>query len=90
MAEGKTMRLSQAARKLNVGTVTIVTFLAGQGIAIENKPNTKITLEQFQHLAREFAGAAVDKEEASGIEIGTSEYAIRGYYNTAAGYRRRP
>ena len=72
MAEGKTMRLSQAARKLNVGTVTIVTFLAGQGVAIENKPNTKISLEQFHSLSRAFAGAAVDKEEASGIEIGTS------------------
>ena len=39
MAEGKTMRLSQAARKLNVGTATIVAYLVEQGIEVENKPH---------------------------------------------------
>ena len=72
MAEGKTMRLSQAARKLNVGTTTIVTFLVSKGIEVENKPHSKITLDQFDLLAREFAGAAIDKEEASEIAIGES------------------
>jgi len=70
MAEGKTMRLSQAARKLNVGTTTIVTFLVAKGITVENKPHAKITQEQFYILANEFASAAIDKEEASGIAIG--------------------
>lgn len=72
MAEGKTMRLSQAARKLNVGTTTIVTFLVAKGIEVENKPHAKITLDQFNILAEEFAGAAMDKEEASEIAIGES------------------
>ncbi len=72
MAEGKTMRLSQAARKLNVGTPTIVAFLVEKGIEVENKPHVKITLDQFNILAKEFAGAAMDKEEASGIAIGAS------------------
>ena len=72
MAEEKTMRLSQAARKLNVGTTTIVTFLVAEGIAVENKPHAKITLDQFNRLAKEFAGAAMDKEEASEIAIGES------------------
>lgn len=72
MAEGKTMRLSQAARKLNVGTATLVTHLAEKGIKIDNKPNTKITLDQYDLLAKEFAGAAMDKEEASEIAIGES------------------
>jgi translation initiation factor IF-2 len=70
MAEGKTMRLSQAARKLNVGTNTIVAFLLAKGIAIENQPHTKITPDQFHLLAKEFAGAATDKAEASTIAIG--------------------
>jgi translation initiation factor IF-2 len=70
MAEGKTMRLSQAARKLNVGTSTIVAFLLAKGIEIENQPHTKITPDQFHMLAKEFAGAATDKEEASAIAIG--------------------
>lgn len=69
MAEGKIMRLSQAARKLNVGTTTIVAFLAEKGIEVEKKPHAKITLDQFNMLAKEFAGAAVDKEEASEIAI---------------------
>jgi len=72
MAEGKTMRLSQVARKLNVGTTTIVTFLVAKGIEVENKPHAKITLDQFNMLAKEFAGAAMDKEEASEIAIGES------------------
>lgn len=72
MAEVKTMRLSQAARKLNVGTTTIVTFLAVRGLKVENKPHAKITLDQFDVLAKEFAGAATDKEEASEIAIGES------------------
>ncbi|MCU0318082.1 MAG: translation initiation factor IF-2 [Amoebophilaceae bacterium] len=70
MAEGKTMRLSQAARKLNVGTNTIVAFLLAKGIEIENQPHTKITPDQFHMLAKEFAGAATDKAEASAIAIG--------------------
>ncbi|MHA7877314.1 MAG: translation initiation factor IF-2 [Bacteroidota bacterium] len=72
MADGKTIRLSQAARKLNVGTATIVTFLVEKGIEVENKPHAKITLDQFDILASEFASAAVDKEEASEVAIGTS------------------
>jgi translation initiation factor IF-2 len=72
MAEGKIMRLSQAARKLNVGTTTLVAFLVEKGIEVENKPHAKITLDQFHLLAREFVGAAMDKEEASEIAIGES------------------
>ena len=72
MAEEKIMRLSQAARKLNVGTTTIVAFLVEKGIEIENKPHAKVTPDQFNMLAKEFASAAVDKEEASEIAIGAS------------------
>ncbi|MDH3651729.1 MAG: hypothetical protein OEQ53_18740, partial [Saprospiraceae bacterium] len=70
MAAEKTMRLSQVARKLNVGTSTIADHLATKGFEIENKPNTKITLEQFDMLAKEFASSAMDKEEALGLTIG--------------------
>ena len=70
MAEEKTMRLSQVARKLNVGTTTIATHLVEKGFPIENKPNAKITLEQYSILAEVFADAAMDKEEASELVIG--------------------
>lgn len=70
MAEERTMRLSQVARKLNVGTSTIAEHLADKGFEIENKPNTKITIEQYDMLSKEFESSAMDKEEASGMTIG--------------------
>ena len=43
MAEGNMIRLGQAARKLNVGSSTIIDFLAKKGYDIDSNPNTKIT-----------------------------------------------
>jgi len=70
MADEKVMRLSQAARKLNVGLSTIAEHLETKGFEVESKPNAKITMEQFDMLAKEFASSALDKEEASGLTIG--------------------
>lgn len=70
MDEEKTMRLSQVARKLNVGTTTIIEHLASKGFQVESKPNTKITLHQFTMLAKEFVSSVMDKEEASEVTIG--------------------
>ncbi|MEL6539231.1 MAG: translation initiation factor IF-2 [Bacteroidota bacterium] len=70
MAEGKTIRLSQAARKLNVGTATLIEHMAKNGFEVENKPNTKIPLDQFDALVEVFSGAATDKEEAAELTIG--------------------
>lgn len=72
MSEETTIRLSQIARKLNVATTTIVTHLAEKGFHIDNKPNTKLTVEQYNLVAKEFAGAALDKEEAAELVIGQS------------------
>lgn len=72
MVEEKTIRLSQVARKLNVATTTITAYLSEKGFRIENKPNTKITLEQYKILAEEFADSAMDKEEAAELVIGQS------------------
>lgn len=70
MADEKTMRLSQVARKLNVGLSTIVDFLAEKGFEVESSPNGKITGEQFGMLSKEFADSASEKKEASGLSIG--------------------
>jgi len=70
MADEKVMRLSQVARKLNVGLSTIAEHLETKGFEVEHKPNTKITLEQFEMLAKEFASSAMDKKEASSLTIG--------------------
>lgn len=71
MAEEKTMRLSQVARKLNVGRSTIVDFLSHKGFDVDASPNSKINMEQFSMLSKEFADSAMDKEEASGLTIGS-------------------
>lgn len=71
MSEEKMMRLSQVARKLNVGRNTIVEFLGDKGFEIDRSPNAKISGEQFDMLAKEFAASASEKEEASHLTIGT-------------------
>jgi len=71
MADEKTMRLSQVARKLNVGRTTIIDFLADKGFEVDSSPNSKVTPEQFSMLSKEFAASASEKEEASGLTIGT-------------------
>ena len=71
MSEQKMMRLSQAARKLNVGSSTIVNFLSDKGFEVDSSPNSKISGEQYAMLAKEFAASASEKEEASHLTIGT-------------------
>lgn len=71
MSEEKTMRLSQVARKLNVGRTTIIDFLADKGFEVDTSPNSKVTGEQFAMLSKEFAASASEKKEASGLTIGT-------------------
>ncbi len=70
MSEEKMMRLGQIARKLNVGTATIVESLAKKGYEVENNPNSKITLDQVAMLEKEFKSSALEKEEASHLSIG--------------------
>lgn len=70
MSEEKMMRLGQIARKLNVGTATIVESLAKKGYEVENNPNSKINMSQVEMLKKEFKSSALDKEEASHLSIG--------------------
>ena len=68
----RSWRLSHIARKLNVGTSSIVSFLETQGHSIAQDPNTKISSELYSSLQREFATSVLDKEEASLLDIGLS------------------
>ncbi len=70
MSEQNTKRLSQVARKLNVGRDTLVEYLASKGIEVDRNPNAKITAEHYSLLAKEFAESLHDKEEAESIVIG--------------------
>jgi translation initiation factor IF-2 len=64
MAEATPKRLLQAAKDLNIGIDRAVEALSRKGIAIENKPTTKLTGEQVSLLEKEFAASAQDKQEA--------------------------
>ena len=65
-------RLSQVAIKLNVGRHTICEFLSEKGFKVDVNPNSKINQDQYDMLARKFADAAHDKEEASELPTGRS------------------
>ena len=47
------MRLSQAAKKLNVGTITIIEILSSKGHRIENNPNAKLSFDLLEVLSKE-------------------------------------
>ena len=56
MADKKTIKLSQAAKKLNVGISTIAEVLISKGVNVEKKPkpSTKISIDDLKILANEF------------------------------------
>lgn len=53
------IRLSKAAKELNVGMSTIRDFLSKKGFQVDSSPNTKLTDEMYALLVKEFG-----KEEA--------------------------
>jgi translation initiation factor IF-2 len=63
-------RLVKVAKELNVGTSTIVEYLAGKGYDVENKPTAKITDEMYTDLLKEFQGSIAVKEQADQLVIG--------------------
>jgi translation initiation factor IF-2 len=65
MTEQKEMRLSLAAKKLNVGIVTIVEKLAVKGHRIENNPNAKLNFELLNILSKEYNNNSLLEEGAS-------------------------
>ena len=72
------MRLSQVAKKLNVGISTIVEHLASKGQEVVGKPNTKINDDQFSILEKEFQGSAKTKAKAEEVLIGqTKKVAVK-------------
>ena len=70
MSEDKSIKLFKAAKELNIGTGTIVSFLSGKGYKVENKPTTKLEADMYEVLLKEFQGDKNIKEEAKQISIG--------------------
>ncbi|PKQ62721.1 translation initiation factor IF-2 [Labilibaculum filiforme] len=65
----KNIRLSKLARELNVGTSTIVEFLNKKGIPIDSNPNTKVSEEAYNMLAKEYSSDLNLKKESEKVNL---------------------
>lgn len=70
MSEDKPIKLFTAAKELNIGTGTIVDFLATKGYKVEKHPMTQLDRDMYSALLKEFAFDKSIKEEAKQISIG--------------------
>ena len=72
MTEEKKIRLSQAAKELNVGVSTITEHLAAQGVK-KVTSNSKISRSQFEKIAEELGIEVVDKKGNPGLAVSGKE-----------------
>lgn len=84
--ETKPVRLSKAAKEVNVSVGTIVEFLAKKGHEVDTNPNTKLSGEQYMLVLKEFQSDKVISEKAQEItlEIGSKKTAISAEESTQA------
>ena len=68
-AKAAPVRLSKAAKEFNVGTSTIIEYLASKGIPLENNPNSKIETGVYQILMEEFADSKEIKEKSKMVGV---------------------
>jgi translation initiation factor IF-2 len=64
MEEGKTIRLSAAAREFNVGLQTILDHLAKKGVKIDPSPNSKLSSDVYALLVKEYQKDKAVKQES--------------------------
>lgn len=69
MTQKTNMRLSQVARKLNIGRNTIVEHLRKKGYDIKGNPNEPINSDMYEILHRDFEHSLQKRAEASNIKI---------------------
>lgn len=67
MANSGQIRLSKAAKELNVGLQTVFEFLKSKKIDVEMRPNTKIEEDVFQLLVNQFAPDRDKKKESDAL-----------------------
>ncbi len=70
MSDDKSIKLFAAAKELNIGTGTIVDFLATKGFKVLKHPATQLDGDMYNALLKEFAVDKIIKEEAKQISIG--------------------
>ena len=65
-------KLIKVAKEFNVGLSTIVEFLQEKGIKISSNPNTKLSEEQYNLVAKEYSKDGEAKKEAKRVDLKTS------------------
>lgn len=70
-------KLIKVAKEFNIGTDSIVEFLARNGHEVDNKPTSAISDEQYSMLSREFRGEMEIKEKADNMIIGSRPPVIK-------------
>ena len=70
--EVKKIRLNKVAKELNVSVNRLVEFLAKKGHHVESNPNTKISPEEYELLAKAFKSEREVRENAEKIGISTT------------------
>jgi len=66
-ATRKDKRLRKVAGEFNIGTNTVIEFLAGKGFELSNSPNTKVTPEMFDLLEASFQSDKKLKEKKEAV-----------------------
>ena len=70
MSEVNTPRLMAAAKEFNIGTNTLIEFLASKNFnADELKPSTKLSAEMYQVLQAEFQQDKAAKQKAEQVDL---------------------
>ncbi len=69
MAVNKVARLSKLAKEFNVGISTIVEFLRKKGYEVESNPNTKVSPELYDILAKEYSSEISVKKESEKLSL---------------------
>ncbi len=64
MEEGKTIRLSVAAREFNVGVTTILEYLNKKGFKVDSNPNSKLPSDVYALLVKEYQKDKAVKQES--------------------------
>ena len=62
-------RLAKIAFEFNISQSTLVDFLNGEGIAIENKPTSKVTEEAYYALLKKFSPDKLTKERSDKLNL---------------------
>jgi translation initiation factor IF-2 len=65
----KAIRLSKLAREFNIGISTLIDFLSKKGHKVENNPNTKVDVNLYDLLVKEFGAEISLKQESKKVSM---------------------